>query len=289
MPDLIQGFIISSLTIAILLLCPLGFDHLKAITDDFIRNFEILRTTSLEQRKLQTYGDLTGIGYGYLRKIVDGIPEPSIFPVTRYRNYTQNAYLYFPGYRYKIDDRILIGIDLPPEDLIENYVAPARSVYQAVDSNSNRSMWAFVTVLDFDTLTGFQLHFDSPPPPDPQNISLTLFYSPSNQTALGRWSWNRISLQQSTFLKLSEALHQFSFSRGSLPFVIGIDIRPVQGRTSPGISQVDVIGIKVNLNGYTIIHREGQCFTALKNDFLTAIERNDLQDWQKYLGRIKNV
>ena len=109
----------SSFVLVLLLLLPSFIGQTRTILSTAATDLRHLLTTTPTQRTLEAYGDKTIMGYGYLEKVLHGIPDEHFFPFMRYPYYDMNAEVVFPGQRYQIDKRMLVGIDLAPQDLIE--------------------------------------------------------------------------------------------------------------------------------------------------------------------------
>lgn len=273
---------------SLLLLVPVAWGHFFEITRAFPENLRLLVSTDFEERKLQAYGTHELLGYGYLRKIVDPIPEEDLFPLTRYRHYTQDVHLFFPGHRYRIDDRILVGIDLPPQDLRPHLIGRALKFQDRLVGNRRLTTWQFVTAYDYDDLTGLLLEFMPPPIPS-QNLRITLRHSPRNPQILGQWIFRHITGGPTTEIKLDPPVRHFSFSRGALAFIVEIEQEVEAGLPPPAIAELGIIAIKVNLKNYETLHQEEQCFTALRKDFLQQIETQGPDSWRRYLEYLRNA
>lgn len=243
-------------------------------------------STTREQRRLAYYGNLSGTGYGYIKQIVQAIPEAKFFPVTRYSTYTQNAHLFFPFERKQIDSRMIVGINLTAHDLKESPIVQAKNISQNFPPRPNQTFWAFATSNDYDTLTGFRIKLGPSSAPI-EKISIFLFTGPGKDGQPGfSWNWSSISSDSEIFLKLPEQLDSFSFDRGHKPFVIALSIHS-SSLIVP--EQVVVYGIKVNLKNYTIINQIQSCFTAIDNKFLAQIRRSYNIPWLNYIESIRNV
>lgn len=277
------------ITAALVLVSPRAMANLLEVMRPILADLVLLHEIPQEARNLKAYGDKNQLGYGYLRQIVDPIPENYFFPVTRYQNYTQDVHLFFPGNRNKIDSRMVVGIDIPEEDLTDKIIVPARKIQERQNENVSTSFWGFVTVDDYDSLTGFRLNFEFTPAPL-QNIRVSLLYSPRDSRMLQNWTWENIDVSQPLNLLLKEPFHDFSFSRGSLPFVVVIEtIAADENSRGISVTGLEIIGIKVDLSGYAVIHRDLSCFTALRKDFLERINTEESETaWKQYLESIRN-
>jgi hypothetical protein len=236
------------------------------------------RTTS-EERRRAAYGDRTKLGYGYVQEMLSGLPDPELFPITRYRDFTRNLHLLLPGSRRRIDSRMLIGIELSTSDFQEGTIAHARLPRASGDRAAQSGSWAFRTLDDYDTLTGFRLRFAGDPP---ESVQLTLQESPHSRKILGSWTFRPAHSAAGDAWIISARLKPFSFGRGATDFVLQIRTTPTD-KAAPEIVGVEVVGIKVDLANYQIVQREGGCFTAFRKDFLNEMQVSRDAAWRRYL------
>lgn len=275
------------LALSFLLLLPSLGHGLQALYGALPEDVFRFLTTSREQRRLAYLGTLTGTGYGYLKQIVTDIPDPHFFPITRYATYTKNAHLFFPFERNKIDSRLMVGIDLETKDLLEAPIVKAKDISNISPPFPGQTFWAFNTATDYDSLTGFQIHFTYGTAQIVDEITIALL---TNFEKAAKpeftWQWQSVPIEKEIFLELPEQLNSFSFDRGHKPFGLVVRIKssiPVRP------SQIIVQGIKINLKNYTLINKDQGCFTAIDTHFLEEIMRTNNQQWLHYLESIRNV
>ena len=251
----------------------------------------MLLSQPLERIKINEYGDCNGIGYVYIKKIVNSIPDPRMFPVVRYYNYSLFPHVLFSDSRIYYDDRILIGIDLGEDATHEEVISQA--ALKSVDINPPASTWAFQTVLDYDLLTGFVFHINKDLSNQPQNIEITLYNSAQNFVEIGHWATLIPAGQVSYTYKLEKPINHFSFGRGATDFIVKISSLNI---SDPSLIQIDnfkILGVKVDLSNYTIFNEDfghnKRCFAAIKNSFFQEIQNSDSAEWKKYLKEVSNV
>ena len=275
---------------ALVFVSPRATASLLDLMRPLLADLAILHNMPQETRNLKAYGDRHQLGYGYLRQIVDPVPENDFFPVTRYQNYTQDVHLFFPGNRNKIDSRMVVGIDIPEEDLTDKIITPARKIREGQNESVSTSFWGFVTADDYDSLTGFRLNFESASAPL-QNIRISLLYSPRDSRMLQNWTWENIDVSQPINLLLEDSFRNFSFSRGSLPFVVVVEtIAAYEKSRGISVTRLEIIGIKVDLSDYAVVHRDASCFTAFRKDFLAKITTDESETaWRQYLESVRNA
>lgn len=240
------------------------------------------------QRKLEAYGDRTIMGYGYLTDILRGIPDPRFFPFVRYSYYGMNAEIVFPGERTKIDRRMLVGIDLEAGDLTEGKVVDAQPMARGRTPEGFMTGWAFLTTWDYDRLTGIKIGVSNPAHAARQNFKANLLRSHAEPVQIAQWTWPSAELSDPLILKFSEPVKEI-YSRGSLPFLLFIENSPADGSAAAEITRVEILGIKVLTEGYTVFHRENRCFAALQTSFLREIAARGPESWRQYLLGVSNV
>lgn len=245
-------------------------------------------TQSSEELNVSNYGDCNSIGYGYIRKIIPSIPDPNLFPVTRYSTYNLYPSVLFSDSRYHYDDRILVGIDLISNDTQEAVISEATVHNDGTDPT--QPTWTFQTGWDYDLLTGFMFHFADKPRSSTE-MTITLYDSAKNFVQIGKWTAKAPDDLSTFSFRLEHPIEHFSFGRGGTDFVLKIE--NTAAPQSVQISGVEVLGVKVDLSGYTIFQRDfnndGRCFAAIKNSFLQEIQQTDSTEWKRYLREVSNV
>jgi hypothetical protein len=284
-----RGVAALTLVVSGWVLYPVLARRLAEVTNHVWQDLHSLLTSTVEERKIHKYGDRDNIGYGYLRAVLNGIPDPHLFPVTRYQDFTRNAHLLFPELVTHIDDRLLVGIDLKSGDLTENDMAVATPVVRSIQPGRTTMLWTFATENDYDLMTGVTLSFPPPLAASPLSIRMTLFPSRLSRSPLGSWTLDRIPPAYHLSYKLAPPLRRFSFSRGSTPFALELEILTQDGTSAVQASSVTIVGVKVDLSDYTIVHRDGRCLTAVKTTFLTGSESHGTRSWRTYFETLSNV
>ncbi|RHX79541.1 hypothetical protein DLM77_11645 [Leptospira yasudae] len=243
-----------------------------------LQNLNMLSYTSLEQIKEAAYSH---IGYKYIREIVKTIPEKEIFPITRYQDYTKNAHLYLPEYRHNIDNRLLIGINLKENDTKESVISAA--VYRD-EPLLNRKVWAFQTTDDYDTMTGIIFYFEESSKGTNNSIRLNLASDAQRANVIDSWNIRFNTSDPKYRFQLTRPIPNFSFSRGATDFILLIE-----GDEPKRIKKIEILGIKVDLNNYKIIHRSDNNFLAVQKPFLKVVYEQNKAEWKNFIEAIKNV
>jgi hypothetical protein len=267
----------------------LSYYNITTISRD-VRNIinlgKYILSTTEEQRKEVKYQQY---GYGYIRDVVMHLPEPDIFPNTRYPDFTKHVHLLSTENRKKIDERILIGIGLAKEDHESQPILTQVTHFKTIrQEQQERSFWFFYTGSDYDEMTGIALRLNDKFPTDQTSLlNIKVYLSMESDTPLREFS---IMLDQRrgdyrVVHLLSDSIKQFSFSRGATAFKLEIDaLAPICSY----IEKIEVLAIKVNLLNYTVIHRAENGFTALRNDFINEIKQKNLSSWYDFMERLSN-
>jgi hypothetical protein len=256
------------------------------------QDVKVIFTHSIEQVKINQYGECNAIGYGYIKKIVSTIPDTNLFPVVRYSTYNLFPFVLFPDSRLGNDDKILIGIDFGPEATDEAVITHAKQ--SSVNSNASKSQWIFHTTLDYEILTGFSFSFKNIVPLQEQTLNVTLYDSEMNFVEIGHWVIPLSNQQKSPLLfNLEKPIRNFSINRGSTDFILVIESTGINNSPAIEIADISVLGIKIDLSDYMIFHRgqahNERCFAAIKKSFYQEIYDNNLVEWKKYLEVVANV
>jgi hypothetical protein len=283
-----QIILAAYLFVSLISLCPKAVANGLVICGQVIRDLRHLATTTSEQRKIETYGDQDTMGYGYLQRILKDIPDDTLFPFMRYRFYGMNAEVVFPGKRTRIDRRMLVGIDLDPSDVLERKITDARQITAQKHMKGSVTAWMFMTTWDYDLITGIRVHMKNLSGQPRQHFKATLLRSPSDPSPLADWSWTDVDLASPLVLHFDKPVTEV-YSRGSMPFILITENQSPDGKTPVEIATVEVLGIKVQTAGYTILHQEGRCFTAFENSFLDKVIGSDSAAWRHYLSKLTNV
>jgi hypothetical protein len=123
----------------------------------------------------------------------------------------------------------------------------------------------------------------------PLTIRLTVFPTQLSHNPLGSWTLDHILPALDFTYKLTEPLRQFSFGRGATPFLLKVEIVAEEGASVAQISSIKILGVKIDLSDYSIVHRDGGSFTAVKTTFLAAIQSQGAESWRRYLRALSNV
>jgi len=229
--------------------------------------------TTPEQRRLDSYGDCAALGYGYLQRVTTGIPDPAIRPVVRYKHYNLHGDRVLVDRASRTDPRILVGIELGNADL-EAQVIEARPLL--VDGLMQA--WTFETVDDFDLLQGVRIAFAAASPSTRQ-LRIQLFGDPNRKTALGAWTIDTAAGSTTADLMLSPPVEKFSIDRGGMPFLLEI--------TGAPIASAQLLARTADLRNFSIVHRSGGCFTAVRGDLLDEAARD--RAWAAWIESLRQL
>lgn len=230
-----------------------------------------LATMSAEERRLATYGDCGNRGYGYVRRIIDRLPDAGAMPRLRYAadpGYAENL---MPGSRHRFDDRVLVTIGVRPEDR-----AQTRFTTVAVSSGGG-TQWEFATGRDIDTVLGVRID-GRVRDADPRSVRLAVFSTAARRVALGQWDLTVPDGPGPWTLMLPAPLSSFSASRGAVPFAITLD-------GSIAASRLEVIAIPVDTRDYTEVNHDGACATLVRTDFLDHFDPR----WSEWLTSVRQI
>ena len=118
-------------------------------------------------------------------------------------------------------------------------------------------------------------------------IKISLYSDLLNHTLLGSWIFLPSTFEKDryTFL-LPQPIYNFSFNKGSADFIV--ELEDVDNSTSVDdhVSGVIILGEKVDLHLYHIVQKNGNKFTALRNDFIEEIERKNIPEWKQFLSKL---
>jgi len=82
---------------ALYTLVPSALERISALAADTRTALQCVRSLSPAERKLAAYGDRTRFGYGYVKDILEGIPDKEVAPATRYSDYGRH-----PKYSFRL-------------------------------------------------------------------------------------------------------------------------------------------------------------------------------------------
>ena len=254
----------------------------RSILRDSIR--ALLRTT-FEERRRWFYGDCDKHGYGYIRRMMQGYPAAESAPVLRNPLWDPRIVpVVLPGFRWRPDERVLIGAGLTEDDAHERRIAHAMRL--GTDSRGVDE-WRFATNGDVDTLTGFLLAFPPTPAitPDAQ-LNITILHSPEYPNVVGHWRWPLTAApRRGAEYRLPQPLVDFSIGRGGVfPFIV-----KVEARGGPLPERIDILGLTVDLRDYVVVHRERNCFTAIRAELIQHGNSDVHGAWAEYVATLRAI
>jgi len=230
-----------------------------------------LVTETSEQRRLDAYGDCGARGYGYLTRVLTRFPEPDAVPLVRYHGYDRFGALVLPFERTRTEDRVLVGVNLRPEDLAEQTLEcrPAAGDPSSCITRADE---------DVDTLAGFRVAVGQSPAPGPSEIAVTLYDTPRRYRVLGRWTWPLAAGSVGQIaLKLDRPLTPFSVHNRSIGFLVET--------AGASIARLDLLVRPVDARGYVVVHERNGCTTSVRQDLLTEA-RSLNGPWRAWLDSI---
>jgi hypothetical protein len=223
-----------------------------------------------EQRRIDANGDCGTRGYGYLRRVIERLPDPTAVPLVRYHGYDAFGALVLPFERRHVDGRVLVGIDLRDEDMVEQLMACRR-----LSAEGDVSSWLFRADSDIDTLLGFRI--DARDVREP-SVDVTLFDTPQRRHQLARWHLTiPPGANGQISLRPAETLKPFSVHNRSVGFLFDVE--------RAAIRALDLLVIPVDARGYTTVHTDGGCTTAVRADLLADVHADD-GPWRAWIDSL---
>jgi hypothetical protein len=210
--------------------------------------------TSREQRLIHFFGECEPAGYGYLKRVLATYtqiePNSGQRPIIRYRNYNRRSEYLFEPTRFKKDPSILVGVGLGESDMQAHEISRA--------SPGADGLWRFPVESNFDLLTHIEVEVANGSTDD---LRLQLYLNERAPKPV----WTSVA-SLATDSETGGTTLQFvpmpalrAFRSGLVDaFVIRID-------EDVSIRSATAYGVVINIEGYRVVHREGACFTAVKD------------------------
>src|SRR5262245_1146911 len=167
-----------------------------------------------------------------------------------------------------MDRRILVGIDVGDEDLAEQRIACRRT-----SSAGGRSSWTVRTGRDVDTLAGFRLVLSGPS----GGAVVTLYATATRDRIVGRWSIPPASGPEPIEFRPRDGVRDFSIARGATPFLLDVST------AGAVVDAIDLLVVPVDARAYSIVARQGRCFTAVRSDRLSEMQTEE-GAWNRWLS-----
>ena len=244
------------------------------------QGFERLHGSDFEGLRRAYYGDCGGRGYGYVTRVLEGYPEPDMRPRVRYPDYDRDVHVVLPAFRPRVDERVLIAIDVPDALSHDERIAVAR---RTDELPAPASRWLFATKWEFDLFTAARVQLERPLE-QPTRFDVVLRHSTLDPSPLARWHVE-LPAGAGPLLTLGpdRPFERFSYTRGGIDFVLDVTVG------DPGVSivAVEAIGVRVDTRGYTVVRRDGGCFVAVRTDLLEAIRGRADDPWSNWLERVR--
>ena len=210
--------------------------------------------SSREQRLIHYFGECEPAGYGYLKRVLTAYSriEPSLLkrPVIRYRDYNRRSEYLFEPTRFEADPSVLVGVWLTESDLREQEIGSA--------ARGADGLWRIAVDRDFDLLTRIEVESESG---TAQHLRLQLYRSERDSNPI----WTSTA-DVATVGQVGRRTFQFVATPPLRQFRYGL-VEPFVLRVDGGLSidRVTAYGVVVDMQGYRVVHREGDCFTAVED------------------------
>ena len=209
-------------------------------------------------------------GYDYVRQIYERLPDKTIVPTVRYKDYWRDVYLLFPEKYASLTSDIMIAVDVTEKDFIRQPIGRL-SPYQGD--------WQISTTYDYDSLDGFSFSINRC---DQEQMSLQVkvFSTLQSKTESKFETFNFLCTPGVHSLIFNTPVTKFSFGRGATPFRVTF---------SPGWSRGDIeyilaLGTKIDISDYSEINNHKNNYVFIKKS-LSA--RNSLM--AKYSDFIRQL
>jgi hypothetical protein len=281
---------------ALYTLVPSALERISALAADTRTALQRVRSLSPAERKLAAYGDRTRFGYGYVKDILEGIPDKEVAPATRYSDYGRHPEILLSALRNRLDNRLLIGIDLSDQDLAESLIASTKqpcgpdSINRPAVTGRHPKLslcFTFQTGEDCDLLTRLVVRLERPLLPD-NLLQAELISSPLDSRSLGEWTGPSRGAN-SIEVKLPKPLRDFSIGRGATDFIVRLSTSNDTAAEMRKLVGLDIYGVRVNVSDYIILNRDRKCFAAVQRSFLKKLQSRNDSRWLTYLKGITNV
>jgi hypothetical protein len=211
--------------------------------------------SSREQRLIHFFGECEPAGYGYLKRVLTAYsriePNPLKRPVIRYRDYNRRSEYLFEPTRFEADPSVLVGVWLAESDLREQEIGSA--------TRGADGLWRIAVDRNFDLLTRVEVEAETG---RAQHLRLQLYRSERDSTPV----WTS-TVDAATAERVGRQTLQFVATPPLREFRYGL-VEPFVFRVDGGFSvdRVTAYGVVVDMQGYRVVHREGDCFTAVEDD-----------------------
>ncbi len=133
-------------------------------------------------------------------------------------------------------------------------------------------------------MTGVVVHLQRPLSA-PARFDVVLRHSESDLSPLAGWSVEvATGVGPVLMLRPDHPIEGFSLARGGIEFVLDVGA----GGDDGPIIAVDAVGVRVDARGYAIVRRDGDCFVAVRTDFLDSIRSRPDHPWKSWLERVRH-
>jgi len=233
-----------------------------------INNFKVLGNYSSSGR--QSHVIYTEYGYDYVRSIFERLPDKSIVPSVRYKDFSRDVYLLFPEKHQITTKDILIAIDVATIDFMPQPIS--RLTLTQTD-------WQFSTLYDYDTLNGFGItikHCNK----GLESIRIRIYSNTYSKTEEMSETLNFICTTGFNMLSFNTPLRNFSFGRGATPFRVVLE----SDLSQENIDEIVAIGTKIDIGNYFEINKYKKNYTFISHAYFLE---NHLK--LPYLNFIKQI
>jgi len=243
--------------------------HGAKLTTETIAAARRLILETPEERRQETYGVCGARGYGYLNRVIQRLPDPHAVPLMRYHGYDRFGALALPFERHRVDERILIGINLRDQDVAEQSIACRR-----LTENGDSSSWIVRADADIDALVGFRFELRPAQAVTSTRIGLVLYDTPQRRRQLAHWQVPITAGAAGPLTVHPDAMvAPFSVHNRSIGFLLEVTGHP--------LAALDLLVIPVDMRRYVRVHTDGGCTTSVRADLLPEVRasRGPWRDW----------
>lgn len=239
------------------------------------KNFLYISKHNVEERRRITY---SGYGYSYISFVHGMFPEKSLFPSTRYTDYSKNIHVLFPQKIDFIIDHVLIAVDADDSNFTTRKIASL----ERIDGTNNQ--WTFSTIDDYDSLDEMRIIVDSCISGNAVVGILLFKFVDDKNPYLSMNQSVKCEDGESAVVNVPHAGRPFSLRRGKTPFKAVIDASGAIVRSA------DAYGTKIDVSGYDLIHTHEANHTYIDRKWRMNLDPASPADasWIAFIKRLSD-